>query len=48
MTESNLGTKKNYFILQLSGHTPLLREVKTGTQGRNLGAEIEVEVREEN
>ena len=31
-------TKRIDFSLQLSGHTPSLREVRTGPQGRNLEA----------
>lgn len=36
-----------YFIFQLRGHTPSLREVRPGTQGENLEAVTEAEDTEE-
>ena len=29
-----------YFTLQFSGHTPSLREIRAGTQGRNMWQEV--------
>lgn len=43
ITKSNLKRKEFIFTLQLSGDTPSLRKIRTGTQGRNLGAGTEAE-----
>lgn len=42
-----LGGKRIYLILQLSGHTPSLREATVGTQDRVLGEGTAVETIEE-
>lgn len=47
MIINNLRKKGFLFSLQLSGHTPSPREVKTGTQGRNLEAGSDAESMEE-
>jgi hypothetical protein len=39
--------EKGYFSFQYPGHTPLLKEVRAETQGRNLEAETGVEAMEE-
>jgi hypothetical protein len=33
-----LGAKRVYISFKLSGHTPVYKEVRAGTQGRDLGA----------
>lgn len=44
--QSQPGRKMFYFILQLSGHTPVITSwVRAKTQGKNLGAETAAEAR---
>lgn len=40
MAQSNSGDERVYVTLKLSGHTPSLREVRAGTQGRNREQEL--------
>ena len=47
MTKINLGRKGFFFQLTQPGHTPLQREVREGTQGRNPEAGVEAEAMEE-